>query len=46
MIAGSDTANGAANSLTDKSGASASRVISARRVGSASAENVRSSAEL
>ncbi len=46
MIAGNDTANGAANSLTDKSGASASRITNARRVGSASAANVRSSAEL
>jgi hypothetical protein len=44
MIAGSDTANGAASSLTDAAGRSASRITSARRVGSASAAKVRSSA--
>jgi hypothetical protein len=44
MIAGSDTLNGAASSLTDASGRSASRITSARRVGSASAAKVRSSA--
>ena len=43
MIAGSENLNGAASSLTDKSGSAASRITSARRVGSASAENVRSS---
>jgi hypothetical protein len=46
MIAGSDTANGAASSLTDRSGAAASRITKARRVGSDSAENVRSSGSL
>jgi hypothetical protein len=46
MMAGSDTANGAASLLTDRSGSSASRITSARRVGSASAAKVRSSAEL
>jgi len=44
MIAGSDTSNGAASSLTDAWGRSASRITSARRVGSASAAKVRSSA--
>ena len=37
MTAGSDIANGAASSLTDRPGCSASRITSARRVGSASA---------
>jgi hypothetical protein len=46
MIAGSDTANGAASSLTDRSGAAESRITNARRVGSDSAENVRSSGSL
>ena len=46
MIAGSDTSNGAASSLTDRSGTSASRITSARRVGSDSAAKVRSSGEL
>jgi len=44
MIAGSDTENGAASALTDSPGSSASRITSARRVGSASAAKVRSSA--
>jgi len=44
MTAGSDIANGAASSLTDRSGAAASRITSARRVGSDSAEKVRSRA--
>jgi|GEM_PF-2073480 len=44
MTAGSDIANGAANSLTDRSGAAASRITNARRVGSASAAKVRSRA--
>ena len=44
MIAGSDTGNGAASALTDKSGSSASRISSARRVGSDSAAKVRSRA--
>ena len=43
MIAGSETGNGRASSLTDKSGSSAKRASSARRVGSASAAKVRSS---
>ncbi len=43
MIAGSDIANGAASALTEMSGSSASRITSARRVGSASAAKVRSS---
>ena len=34
MIAGSDTGNGAASSLTESSGSAASRTTSARRVGS------------
>jgi hypothetical protein len=42
MIAGSDTANGIASALTEIPGSSASRIISARRVGSASAAKVRS----
>ncbi len=46
MIAGSETGNGAASSLTDRQGADASRITSARRVGSASAAKVRSSGEL
>ena len=44
MTAGSDIANGAANSLTDKSGSDASRIRRARRVGSDSAAKVRSRA--
>ena len=46
MIAGNDTGNGSASVLTDKPGCSASRMTNARRVGSASAAKVRSSAEL
>ena len=42
MIAGSDTENGAASTLTERSGSSASRATNARRVGSASAAKVRS----
>jgi hypothetical protein len=42
MIAGSDTGKGRASSLTDRLSSSLSRVISARRVGSASAAKVRS----
>jgi hypothetical protein len=42
MIAGSDTGNGAASSLTDSSGSAASRITSARRVGSDNAAKVRS----
>jgi hypothetical protein len=42
MIAGSDIENGFANSLTDRSSFSLSRASKARRVGSASAANVRS----
>jgi hypothetical protein len=42
MIAGSDTGNGAAKALTEMSGSAASRITSARRVGSARAANVRS----
>jgi hypothetical protein len=44
MTAGSDMANGFAKSLTDMSSASLKRASKARRVGSASAANVRSSA--
>jgi hypothetical protein len=44
MIAGNENANGAASSLTDRSGSSASRITSARRVGSDRAAKVRSSA--
>jgi len=43
MIAGSDTANGSASAVTERSGSSASRANNARRVGSASAAKVRSS---
>ena len=43
MIAGSDTANGSARALIERSGSSASRANNARRVGSASAAKVRSS---
>ena len=43
MTAGSDIENGAASSVTEISGCSASRITSARRVGSESAANVRSS---
>jgi hypothetical protein len=46
MIAGSDTLNGSASVLTDRPGCSASRINSARRVGSASAAKVRSSGAL
>jgi hypothetical protein len=46
MIAGSETSNGAASSLTDRSGSRASRITSARRVGSDSAAKVQSSGEL
>ena len=41
MIAGSETANGCASSLTDSVCASPSRASTARRVGSASAAKVR-----
>ena len=44
MIAGSDTGNGWASSLTVRFSFCSSRATSARRVGSASAENTRSSA--
>ena len=44
MIAGSDIENGCANSLTEISRPAFSVASTARRVGSASAENVRSSA--
>jgi hypothetical protein len=44
MTAGSDIANGAASSLTESASELASRANSARRVGSASAAKVRSSA--
>ena len=43
MMAGSDTGNGRANSLTDTESCSPSRASSARRVGSANAAKVRSS---
>ena len=43
MIAGSDTSNGSASTLTERSGCAASRATNARRVGSASAAKVRSS---
>jgi hypothetical protein len=43
MIAGSDMRNGSASVLTESPGSSASRATSARRVGSESAANVRSS---
>jgi hypothetical protein len=43
MTAGSDIENGAASSVTEMSGCSASRITSARRVGSESAAKVRSS---
>ncbi len=43
MIAGSDIANGWANSLTDTLSCSPSRASKARRVGSESAAKVRSS---
>ena len=46
MIAGSDTGNGAASALTERSGSAASRITSARRVGSESAAKVRSRVEL
>lgn len=44
ITAGSDISNGAASSLTDRSCCPERRASIARRVGSASAENVRSSA--
>ena len=44
MIAGSDMANGRASSLTERLACSPSWAMSARRVGSASAAKVRSSA--
>ena len=44
MMAGSDIANGAANSVTESPSAAFKRASNARRVGSASAANVRSSA--
>ena len=44
MIAGSDTGNGRASSLTVRLCVSSSRATNARRVGSASAENTRSRA--
>jgi len=43
MIAGSDIANGCASSLTESVSRAPSRASNARRVGSASAEKVRSS---
>jgi hypothetical protein len=43
MTAGSEMPNGFASALTERSGSSASRATSARRVGSASAAKVRSS---
>ena len=43
MMAGSDTGNGRASSLTETESCSPSRASSARRVGSANAANVRSS---
>lgn len=43
MIAGRETGNGRASSLTERPGRSPSRASSARRVGSASAAKVRSS---
>lgn len=43
MTAGSEIENGCARSLTDTASSSASRISSARRVGSDSAANVRSS---
>jgi hypothetical protein len=43
-IAGSDTANGRASSLTEMLSCSSSRANNARRVGSARAANMRSSA--
>jgi hypothetical protein len=43
MIAGSDTGNGRASSLTERFCCSPNRASSARRVGSASAAKVRSS---
>ena len=43
MMAGSDTGNGRARSLTETQSCSPSRASSARRVGSAKAANVRSS---
>jgi hypothetical protein len=43
MIAGSDTGNGRASSLTETESCSPSRASSARRVGSANAAKVRSS---
>ena len=46
MIAGSDTGNGRASSLTVRLSFCSSRATSARRVGSASAENTRSSVSL
>jgi len=42
ITAGSDIVNGAARSLTERSGFSASRITIARRVGSESAAKVRS----
>ena len=43
MMAGSDTGNGRASSLTETESCAPSRASSARRVGSASAAKVRSS---
>ena len=43
MTAGNDSLNGSASALTERLGSSASRMTSARRVGSASAAKVRSS---
>ena len=43
MMAGSDTGNGRARSLTETEARSPSRASSARRVGSAKAAKVRSS---
>jgi hypothetical protein len=46
MIAGSETANGAASWLTDVPGSAASRITKARRVGSDRAAKVRSRGSL
>jgi hypothetical protein len=43
MMAGSETGNGRASSLTDRPGSASSLASSARRVGSESAAKVRSS---
>jgi len=46
MTAGNEIGNGFASRLTDRPGSAASRITSARRVGSASAAKVRSRAGL